>query len=86
MNQEFDLEKMLAKSQFALSLIVLLGYFGIIGLGAWLNNGFLKDICKDVATPVSIVIFYWFNRQRSRSGSDVIDSKSPLTPPSGDPK
>ena len=81
MNAEFDLEKMLARSQFALSLIFILSYFTIIGVAAWLNSGFLKDVIKDVATPVSIIVFFWFNRQRPRSGNDVADTKDDSSTP-----
>lgn len=81
MNEEFDLEKMLARSQFALSLIFILSYFAIIGVAAWLNSGFLKDVIKDVATPVSIIVYYWFQRQRPHSAGDGQDKPTPLPPP-----
>jgi hypothetical protein len=65
---EFDLEKMLARSQLWLSVMFIVGYFSLVVATAakWLDASILKDV-----TPfVGIIIYYWFQRQRPHSAVD----------------
>lgn len=85
---EFDLERMLARSQLFLSVIFIFGYFGLLGAAAlkWIDGSYVKEL-----TPiVGIIVFFWFNRQRPRSAADQNDAsggaaasaKNPTRPPS----
>ncbi len=78
-NNEFDLERMLARSQFGLSVLFVLGYFAVIGLGISkvIDAGFAKDVAKDLGTPVGIIVYYWFQRQRPNSANDGNNSSAP---------
>lgn len=65
---EFDLERMLARSQLGLSIMFVAGYFGLIWLTSqkYVDGSYVKDL-----TPiVGIIVYYWFQRQRPHSGTD----------------
>jgi len=77
MNEEFDLERMLARSQFGLSILLLVGYFVLIALaGMKLID---VSIVKDITPFIGIVVYYWFQRQRPRTGNDI-EVPSPKDP------
>lgn len=74
-----DLGKLLARSQLGLSVLLILGYFGL-----WLLAGLHRissDAPKDVTPFVGIVIYYWFQRQRPHSADDPSSDQNPTSPP-----
>lgn len=78
-NDLFDLERMLARAQFTLSLLFVFGYFGLV---AWtVSQHASTDLVKDLATPVGIIVYYWFQRQRPQSGADGNNGVSSNVPP-----
>ena len=73
-----DLGKLLARSQLGLSVLVILGYFGL-----WLLAGLHRistDAPKDVTPFVGMVVYFWFQRTRPHSADDPPDS-NPTPPP-----
>jgi len=67
-DKEFDIERMLARSQLLLSVLVILGYFVLLILA-----GFGKmdgTYAKELTPLIGIVIYYWFQRQRPHSEVD----------------
>lgn len=77
----FDLERMLARSQFTLSVLFIVGYFALLVLAG------LKTIdgsyAKELTPLVGIIVYYWFQRQRPHSANDSTgaDPSNPIQPP-----
>lgn len=65
---EWDVEKLLARSQLGLSILILGGYILLLGLAALK----LTDIqyAKEMTPLASLVGFYWFQRQRPQTATD----------------
>ncbi len=75
---EFDLERMLARSQFTITLIFLIGFFGLLAAMAtkYIDAAIAKEIIATIGPIVSIIVFFWFNRQRPHSAADQTDGTS----------
>lgn len=67
-NDEFDLERMLARSQFTITIVFIIGYFGLVVATAM--KVLDSTILKDVSPFVGMIIYYWFQRQRPHSATD----------------
>lgn len=65
---EFDLERMLATSQFRITIIFIVGYFGLVVATAMKLID--SAVLKDVSPFVGIIVYYWFQRQRPHSATD----------------
>ncbi len=65
----FDLERMVARSQLALSFVLIIGHYILIALTAMkvVDESYLHDSTQ----LVSLVVFYWFQRQRPQSATDA---------------
>lgn len=78
-DEEFNMERMLARSQLLLSVLFIAGYFGLIACSAMklIDSSFQKDL-----TPfVGIVVYYWFQRQRPHTAVDgTVDTGSKPVP------
>lgn len=65
---EWDVERLLARSQLGLSILIFAGYFSVMGLAAF--NKIDGSYVKELTPIVSLVAFYWFQRQRPQSATD----------------
>jgi hypothetical protein len=64
-----DVNILLARYQFRLSLIIVAGYFGLIVATAMhqLDMSFVREV-----TPITmLVVMYWFQRQRHQTTIDA---------------
>ena len=71
-----DLGRLLARSQLGLSVLLILGYFGL-----WLLAGLhwiTSEAPKDVTPFVGIVVYFWFQRARPHSADDP--DSNPISP------
>lgn len=74
-----DVGKLLARSQLGLSVLFIVGYFGL-----WVLAGLHKitpDAPKDVTPFVGMVAYFWFQRTRPQSADDPSPDPNPTSPP-----
>jgi hypothetical protein len=82
---EFDIERMLARSQLLLSILIIVGYFALLVLAGFgkMDGTYAKEL-----TPfVGILVYYWFQRQRPHSAVDGTNGNdTTANPTQGAPK
>jgi hypothetical protein len=78
-----DVARLLARSQLAITLLVLIGFFlMLVGEGMHLLSA---GTSKEFSPYVGVIVFFWFQRQRPRSDDDPptgTSSQVPTSPPS----